>query len=96
MANEYIPKDLDKELTIPAFTPSKEDVDLSAYIDKRQREMQNYREQLGVEKEWRDADIEYPPHELDFGTGLKRFEQDQDTGLRSRMVPVGDASDNWR
>lgn len=66
------------------------------YADKRIDEMIEYRRSLGVENKWREADEEYIPHELDFGTTRKRFETDQDTGLRSRMVPVGDQTQQWR
>lgn len=58
--------------------------------------MMDYRKGLGLEQRWREADDEYIPHELDFGTTRKRFETDQDTGLRSRMVPVGDITQQWR
>lgn len=66
------------------------------YTEKRVDEMIEYRRSLGVENKWREADEEYIPHELDFGTTRKRFETDQDTGLRSRMVPVGDQTQQWR
>src|SRR5206468_2799772 len=63
---------------------------------RRISEMQDFRKGLNIENKWREADEEYIPHELDFGTTRKRFETDQDTGLRSRMVPVGDATQQWR
>lgn len=66
------------------------------YINRRVGDMQDYRRGLGIEKRWKEADEEYIPHELDFGTTRKRFETDQDTGLRSRMVPVGDITQQWR
>jgi hypothetical protein len=67
-----------------------------AYLNRRIEDMIDYRRGLGVENRWREADEEYIPHELDFGTTRKRFETDQDTGLRSRMVPVGDITQQWR
>ena len=66
------------------------------YVKKRSDEMMQYRAGLGIEQKWQEADEEYIPHELDFGTTRKRFETDQDSGLRSRMVPVGDATQQWR
>lgn len=66
------------------------------YIKQRSGDMIDYRKGLGIEGKWKEADEEYIPHELDFGTTRKRFETDQDTGLRSRMVPVGDATQQWR
>lgn len=89
-------KDLDKEVEVDAYTPSKDDKILQAYVEKRKEQMQSFRRSLGIEKEWREADIEYVPHELEFGTPRKRFETDQDTGLRSRMVPIGDQTQQWR
>jgi hypothetical protein len=66
------------------------------YVKRRVEDMIDYRKGLGIEQRWREADEEYIPHELDFGTTRKRFETDQDTGLRSRMVPVGDVTQQWR
>lgn len=81
---------------IPAFKPSKTERVASAYMEQRISDMIDYRKGLGIEARWREADEEYIPHELDFGTTRKRFETDQDTGLRSRMVPVGDITQQWR
>lgn len=79
-----------------AFEPSETDRVATMYVDRRVTDMIDYRAGLGIETKWRQADEEYIPHELDFGTTRKRFETDQDTGLRSRMVPVGDATQQWR
>lgn len=82
-----------KDLT---YEPTEAERVARVYIKKRSGDMQDYRQGLGIEKRWREADEEYIPHELDFGTTRKRFETDQDTGLRSRMVPVGDVTQQWR
>lgn len=79
-----------------AFTPTSTERVAAAYIKRRQYEMEEFRRGLGIEQKWQEADEEYIPHELDFGTTRKRFETDQDTGLRSRMVPVGDVTQQWR
>jgi hypothetical protein len=89
-------KDLEKKVEVNNYNPTGDEQILQSYIDKRKDEMQNFRRSLGIEKEWREADIEYVPHELEFGTPRKRFETDQDTGLRSRMVPIGDQTQQWR
>lgn len=89
-------KNLNKEPKIEEYVPDKDELILQTFVSKRRDEMQNFRTSLGIEKEWKEADIEYIPHELEFGTPRKRFETDQDTGLRSRMVPIGDQSQNWR
>ena len=71
---------------------------LSKYVDKRAIEMQDYRKSLKVEKIWKDADKEYIPSDLDdvLKNPRKIFEADQETGLRSRMIPVGQDEENWR
>ena len=89
-------KELDKEIKVETRNQTEEEKKVSELVSKRKEEMQNFRRSLGIEKEWREADIEYVPHELEFGTPRKRFETDQDTGLRSRMVPIGDQTQQWR
>lgn len=91
-----IAKRLETKTDIPTWMPNPSQKKISDYIEKRSREMQDFRKGLGMELRWREADEEYVPHELDFGTTRKRFETDQDTGLRSRLVPVGDATQQWR
>ena len=80
----------------PTYEPSSVERVATTYIKRRSGDMIDYRKGLGIEQKWREADEEYIPHELDFGTTRKRFETDQDTGLRSRMVPVGDVTQQWR
>ena len=91
-----IAKRLKPQKTPETFQPDKTETLVIKYVDKRANEMIKFREQLKLEGRWREADQEYLPHELDFGTTRKRFETDQDTGLRSRMVPVGDITQQWR
>lgn len=86
-------KDKDPEKT---YAPDNTEKKVLKYVDRRVTDMQDYRKGLGIEQRWKEADEEYIPHELDFGTTRKRFETDQDTGLRSRMVPVGDITQQWR
>src|ERR1035437_1260492 len=81
---------------VEAFKPTEVERVTKVYIKRRVQEMQDYRKGLGIEQKWQEADSEYIPHELDFGTTRKRFETDQDSGIRSRMVPVGDATQQWR
>ncbi len=87
---------LKEEPTPEAYKPNEVKRITRTYIKRRIREMQQFRTGLGIENKWQEADEEYIPHELDFGTTRKRFETDQDSGLRSRMVPVGDATQQWR
>lgn len=87
---------LSEKDTTETYVPDKTERTIQKYVNRRSEDMMDYRRGLGVEERWREADEEYIPHELDFGTTRKRFETDQDTGLRSRMVPVGDITQQWR
>jgi hypothetical protein len=87
---------LKKPVIRKTFEPNDTERKVVEYMDQRITDMIDWRESLGIEKKWKEADEEYIPHELDFGTTRKRFETDQDTGLRSRMVPVGDVTQQWR
>lgn len=91
-----IQKRLKKPVIRKTFEPNETEKDVIDYVDRRSEEMIDWRRSLGIEGKWKEADEEYIPHELDFGTTRKRFETDQDTGLRSRMVPVGDVTQQWR
>lgn len=95
-ASSGISKRLKEEANSLTYVPDATDRVLRKYTGRRSKEMMDYRKALGIEAKWQEADEEYIPHELDFGTTRKRFETDQDTGLRSRMVPVGDVTQQWR
>lgn len=95
-ASSGIDKRLAEGKTKETFVPNRTERLVGRYVEKRSGEMMQYRKALNLESRWKQADEEYVPHELDFGTTRKRFETDQDTGLRSRMVPVGDATQQWR
>ncbi len=95
-ATAGVKKRLEPKLETPAFKPNDTDRVVGRYIKRRMGEMQDFRRALAIEIKWKQADEEYVPHELGFGTTRKRFETDQDTGLRSRMVPVGDTTQQWR
>lgn len=90
------PKELNKTIEVKTFVATKDEQEILQYVKSRHESMKNYREQLKVEKEWKNADNEYIPHELDLGETRKRFEQDQDSGLRSRMVKIGGDDNAWR
>lgn len=95
-ATAGIQKRLKSQKTKKPFEPNATDRSVTKYVKRRSREMQEFRKGLKLETRWKQADEEYVPHELDFGTTRKRFETDQDTGMRSRMVPVGDSTQQWR
>lgn len=95
-ASAGIAKRLKEKDNDKTYAPDRVERVARTYIKRRTEEMIQFRKGLGLESRWREADEEYIPHELDFGTTRKRFETDQDTGLRSRMVPVGDVTQQWR
>lgn len=73
-----------------------EEKKVEEYVAKRVSQMQEYRKELKIEEDWKEADKEYVPSELDFGSVKKRFESDDETGLRSRLVPVKNEDEDWR
>src|SRR3990167_224768 len=80
---------------VPPHKPDKEKMEVEKFVQQRVEEMQDFRKELKLEERWREADTEYLPEELPL-TKRKRFETDQTTGWRSRLVPVGDADQDWR
>lgn len=95
-ASAGVAKRLKEKTNTAEYKPTTDQKLVGKYVEKRSEEMIDFRRGLKLEDKWKEADEEYIPHELDFGTTRKRFETDQDTGLRSRMVPVGDATQQWR
>lgn len=87
---------LNEEVKVDTYKASQEESEILTYVKKRKEQLQAFRKQSKVEELWKQADEEYIPHELDFSKGKKRFEQDQDNGARSRMVPIGDNDEAWR
>lgn len=78
------------------YEPDKERQELWQFIQGRTAKMKTFRKSLRIETEWRDADVEYLPLAYEFANTPKRLELDQDTGLRSRLVPIGSIEDDWR
>lgn len=91
-------EDVNKKETKKDFKPSDTEKILSAYVDKRVKEMKDYRKSLDIEKIWKEADKEYIPSDLTdiMKNPRKIFEADQETGLRSRMIAVGKDEESWR
>ena len=85
----------DKEPT-KSYVASKEEAKAVSFLTKRIEELQSYKKDQKIEETWNEADNEYIPSDLKTTSAGKRFETDQDTGLRSRMVRIGDDKDNWR
>jgi hypothetical protein len=77
------------------YKPTPDKVAMATFLDKRINEMKEYRKNLKVENDWQEADREYVPSEIPLTT-RKRFEQDQDVGMRSRLVRVSTDEEGWR
>lgn len=90
------PSSLNKERVIKEYEPSKERKEVGDFVFKRIDELKRYRSELGIEEEWREADAELLPSPLIGNAGRKRFESDDETGLRSRLVPIQDETQEWR
>lgn len=91
-------EEIKKTEETPVVLLSKDDQEIASFVKGRADQMKQYRKGLKIEERWREADVESVPTELSLETGGKgkRFEQDQETGLRSRMVEIGSDEENWR
>ncbi len=91
----------EKEEVKKSYAPQGEEKDIQEFLAKRIDELKEYRkkEMIGarrnIESIWKEADDEYTPHELGIGTDRKRYESNEETGLRSRLVKVGSGED-WQ
>lgn len=83
-------------ITAPTLSGKKKNI--SDYAMRRKQEMQDYRKSLKIEQKWKDADREYEPSDLDTDPKNQRehFETDEEVGMRTRLVPIGDGVDGWR
>jgi len=84
-----------EEKTPKAYVPSDIDAKTIKYLSPRIVELKEFRKNQLIEKDWKEADDEYIPSKLEIAE-TKRFETDQDTGLRSRMVKINSDKDSWR
>lgn len=97
-----------KEVVAKSYNPQGKELEVQEFLTERINVMKNARKQnlIGlnagtanysgsnnsIEQIWRDADREYTPHTLNYGTGRRRLESNEDTGLRSRLVDIGGES----
>lgn len=95
MDQEAIKQANETQTPAKEFTMAKEDEEREIYVARRVKEMQDFRTNLKIEDKWKEADSEYIPSEITFGK-KKRFESDDETGWRSRLVPVIDGDEDWR
>lgn len=95
-------KDVKKEMDVlDSYAPQGIELQTKEFLKKRVFELKEARKaklhglQKSIEDIWTEIDQEYTPHELTLGNSRARFEQDESTGLRSRLVKVGD-EDGWQ
>ena len=92
-------KDLDPKLKEKSYNPSTEDEKTLKFVDGRVRTMKEARKKVqgkDIEVSWKDADKSYIPKDTTATAGKMRLESDDELGLRSHLVPVGDATQDWR
>jgi hypothetical protein len=89
-----------KELVVKGYSPKGLEKDVQEYISDRVLVMKADRKKKltpggpSIEDIWAEADADYQPHEL-VPEEKRRLESDEETGLRSRLVPVGKDGD-WQ
>jgi DNA-binding transcriptional MerR regulator len=90
----------EKEEPAKIYSPTGEELEIKEYLSTRIEELKDYRKQKlkgagrSIEEIWKEADEEYTPHELGVQSDRKRFESNDELGLRSRLVKIG--SENWQ
>lgn len=87
--------DLPKKENVKTYVPNDIERDTLKYVNKRIDEMKEFRKNLKLEEKWKEADKECEVGEIEFGES-KRFESDDELGLRTRFVSINDERDDWR
>ena len=91
----------EKEKPAESYAPKGEELEIQEYLSTRIDELKDYRKQKlkgagrSIEDIWKEADEEYTPHELGIEPSKSRFVSDEELGLRSRLVKIGE-SNNWQ
>lgn len=81
--------------TAPTVVMDEKEKEIEKFVKSRVDNMQQFRKDLKIEEKWKEVDKEYEPTEIEFSK-KKRFESDDELGLRSRLVPVKDDTTDWR
>lgn len=85
----------DSATPAPVVDLSVEEKSVEKYVAERVKHMQQFRKDLKIEQKWKEADREYIPSEIEFET-RRRFESNDETGLRSKLVRIKDEDEDWR
>lgn len=78
-----------------AYVETPQEATVATFLRGRIEELKSYRKNLKIEEKWKEADKEIVPSPIQLTKG-KRLEQNQETGARSRLVPIGDGTEHWR
>lgn len=79
-----------------SYNPDNTELEVLSYIKSRIQQLKDYRKNLKIEEKWKSADLECEVGEIEFEKGRKRFESDDELGLRARLVSINDERDDWR
>ena len=91
----------EKEESIKTYNPQGEELKVKEFLFKRIESLKEARKKKlpnfnrSIEEIWAECDREYTPHELDLTSSKKRFEANDELGLRSRLVKIG-STDTWQ
>ena len=91
---------IEEKLSVPTYNPSDEEKKNLQFLDKRVLQLKEYRSSKllnntrSIEDIWGDADRDFQPHELNFSKN-KRLVSDDEKGLRSRFISVGEEN-GWQ
>lgn len=83
------------------YSPAGQELEIQGFLADRIDQLKDFRKQemvgtkRSIESIWTDADNEYTPHDLDATASRKRFESNEETGLRSRLVKIG-GNEDWQ
>jgi len=92
-------KNLKEDEPKKSFTPNEKDKEILDFVSERVSAMKDARKNVfgeNLDEKWRGIDKEYTPKKVEELKGGKRLEANDETGLRSVLVPVGNATDDWR
>jgi hypothetical protein len=82
-----------------SYVPTEKEQEVLDFVMERTSAMKEYRKDAfgdNIDEEWKKIDKEYLPKPTDEMSAGKHFEQNEETGLRSVLVPVAAATENWR
>lgn len=92
-------KDLDPKIKEKSYQPDTKEKEVLKFVQGRIEDMKKARKDVmgkDIEKDWKKADEAYIPKDVEELKSRKVFASDDEEGLRSRLVRIGDTTDNWR